>query len=192
MIHRRNFLVATPVAILAAPALAQTTAQPGTVRNIPDTLAALGGYDQFLGLALRAGVLEDLRGPGPFILLAPNDAAFNRLPGSFRAQLAPPDPAGQRPSPDIPRLRAFITSHIIENRANLASVMGRSTNFTTRNGNVVVVEAMEGQPVRVQETMVGGQGVGGITIEPRDRVIEGDEVTASNGVIWPVNLPIMV
>lgn len=197
MLHRRSFLVATPAAMLAAPALAQTTAQPGTqtmaqpgnVRNIADTLAGMGGYTEFLGLMQRAGVVEVLRGAGPFILLAPNDAALGRVPRLFLDGLAP---TGEQRSANAERLRAFINSHIIENRATMASLMGRTTPLTTRNGNVVVVEAMPGQPVRIQETMVGGMGAGGINIEPRDRVVEGAEVVASNGVIWPVSLPVIV
>jgi uncharacterized surface protein with fasciclin (FAS1) repeats len=191
MLRRRSFLVATPATILAAPAIAQTVAPRANTRNIADTLAALGGYNQFLGLAQRAGAVEVLSGVGPFILLAPNDAALGRMPSTFMNGFAAQPSAGQQGGANPVQLRAFVNSHIIPNSANLAGVMGKTTRFTTLNGNVIVVQAQPGQPLRIEQTGTGGASAGGITIEPRDRVVEGGEVVASNGVIWPVSLPVV-
>jgi uncharacterized surface protein with fasciclin (FAS1) repeats len=206
MLHRRLLMAALPT-LAAGNALAQgqtsvpgtTTAplsspaiQGGQITNVVDTLAAMGGFNQFLGYAQRAGAVETLRGAGPFILLAPNDRAMNRIPQSFLRQLAPPQPTGQQPAQDQERLTAFINSHIVQSDLNLSTITGRTTQLRTRNGNVLVVEAMPGQPVVVEATMVGGQGAGGITIEPRSRVVEMAEVRASNGVVWPISIPILV
>jgi uncharacterized surface protein with fasciclin (FAS1) repeats len=206
MLHRRLLMAALPT-LAAGSALAQgqtsvpstTTAplsapaiQGGQITNVVDTLAAMGGFNQFLGYAQRAGAVETLRGAGPFILLAPNDRAMNRIPQSFLRQLAPPQPTGQQPAQDQERLTAFINSHIVQSDLNLSTITGRTTQLRTRNGNVLVVEAMPGQPVVVEATMVGGQGAGGITIEPRSRVVEMAEVRASNGVVWPISIPILV
>lgn len=196
MLHRRLFLTAIPT-LAAAPALAQVApatpgGQVGQVTNVVDTLAALGGYDQFLGLAGRAGAIESLRGAGPFILLAPNDMAMNRIPQSFLRQLAPPQPTDQQPAQDQERLTAFINSHIIESDARLSTLTGTTTELRTRNGNILVLHAQPNTPIRVEQTMVGGQGAGGITLELRDRFVERGEVRASNGVVWPISIPVVV
>lgn len=203
MLHRRILLGALPT-LFAGGALAQTVlpgganaptapaVQGGQITNVVDTLAALGGYNQFLGYAQRAGAVETLRGAGPFILLAPDDRAMNRIPQSFLRQLAPPQPTGQQPAQDQERLIAFINSHIVPSDLSLSAIMGRNTQLRTRNGNIVIVEAQPGTPVRVLDTMQGGQGAGGISIETRDRVIHGGEVRASNGVVWPISIPVLV
>jgi len=203
MLQRRLLLSALPM-LAAGGAMAQTvlpgtgnapaapTIQGGQIRNVVDTLAALGGYNQFLGYAQRAGAVETLRGAGPFILLAPDDRAMNRIPQSFLNQLAPQMPTGQRAAQDQERLTAFINSHIVSSDLNLSTIMGRNTQLTTRNGNVIIIEAQPATPVRVRDTMQGGQGAGGISIETRDRVIHGGEVRASNGVVWPISIPILV
>jgi uncharacterized surface protein with fasciclin (FAS1) repeats len=210
MLHRRLLMAALPTlaagtafaqssvgqspvpSSATAPTLQAPAVQAGQITNVVDTLAALGGFNQFLGYAQRAGAVETLRGAGPFILLAPDDRAMNRIPQSFLRQLAPPQPTGQQASQDQERLTAFINSHIVESDLTLSALMGRSAQLRTRNGNILVVEAMPGQPVVVEATMVGGQGAGGITIEPRTRFVERAEVRASNGAVWPISIPILV
>lgn len=204
MLHRRLMLAALPT-LVAGGAFAQTvgtttapgplaapSVQGGQATNVVDTLAAAGGFNQFLGLLQRAGVTAQLRGAGPFILLAPNDMAMNRAPQGFFAQLAPPQPTGQQSAGDPERLLAFANSHIVQSDLRLSAIMGRNTELRTRNGNVIVIEAQPGTPVRVLDTMQGGQGAGGISIEGRQRNIEVAEIRASNGVVWPISLPILV
>ncbi|MBB3899864.1 fasciclin domain-containing protein [Roseococcus suduntuyensis] len=204
MLHRRLMLAALPT-LVAGGAFAQTvgtttapaplstpSVQGGQVTNVVDTLASAGGFNQFLGLLQRAGVIEQLRGAGPFILLAPNDVALNRAPQSFISQLAPAQPTGQQSSGDPERLRAFANSHIVQSDLRLSAIMGRNTELRTRNGNVIVIEAQPGTAVRVLDTMQGGQGAGGLSIEGRQRNIEVAEIRATNGVVWPISLPILV
>lgn len=204
MLHRRLLMAALPALAAGsafaqssvpqgtAPALSTPAIQGGQISNVVDTLAMLGGFDQFLGYAQRSGAVAVLRGAGPFILLAPNDRAMNRIPQSFLRQLAPPQPTGQQASQDQERLTAFINSHIVQSDLTLSAIAGRTAQLTTRNGNVLVIEAMVGQPVIVETTRVGGQGAGGITIDPRTRVVETAEVRASNGVVWPISIPILI
>lgn len=204
MLHRRLMLAALPT-LVAGGAFAQTvgtttapaplstpSVQGGQVTNVVDTLAAAGGFNQFLGLLQRAGVTQQLRGAGPFILLAPNDMAMNRAPQGFISQLAPAQPTGQQSAGDPERLLAFANSHIVQSELRLSSIMGRNTELRTRNGNVIVIEAQPGTAVRVLDTMQGGQGAGGLSIEGRQRNIEVAEIRASNGVVWPISLPILV
>lgn len=192
MFPRRTVFLAASAIALASPVLAQSPASTRAPRetNVIDALTAAGGHGVFIGLAQLSGAVEHLRGLGPFILLAPSDAALSRLPASVLAGLAPP-PGTNAPSTDPIRLAAFVNSHIIEGRGSLDALRGRTTTMQTRNGNAVEFTAADGGAFRVVSTGDGGFGTGGINLDPRERLIRS-EVVATNGVIWPVSLPFVV
>src|SRR5690348_2660871 len=64
---------------VAAPAnLAQ--AQTISSGDIVDTAVAAGNFTTLATALKAAGLVETLKGPGPFTVLAPTDAAFAQLP----------------------------------------------------------------------------------------------------------------
>ena len=73
--RKSSFVAASAVVALAAPAAMQ--AQD---KDIVETAAAAGTFKTFTRALTEAGLLETLKGPGPFTVLAPNDEAFARMP----------------------------------------------------------------------------------------------------------------
>lgn len=192
MPQRRHLLLGACAALLPMPLLAQTA--PAAVQtNVIDALAAAGNYDDFIEFARRAGSVELLRGAGPFTLLAPNNAAMNRIPISLREQLAP-STGGAGTSGggvDIVRLAAFMNMHIIEGRHTLSSLMNATTPVRTRNGNVVEFRSVSGQPVSARIVGDSGFGIGGINVQLNDTLISETQILASNGVVLQINDPLI-
>ena len=69
MIRTSVFALAASLA-LAAPALA------GMKKDIVDTAADAGSFETLLAAATSAGLVDTLKGDGPFTVFAPTDEAF--------------------------------------------------------------------------------------------------------------------
>lgn len=198
MLQRRPFLLGACAAMMPVPLLApspraqaprQSIIQP---TNVIDALAATGNYDSFIEFARRAGSVELLRGAGPFTLLALNNSAMDRMPISLREQLAPSTGGtGNSAGVDVVRLAAFMNMHIIEGRHTLADLMDSTRALRTRNGNMVEFRSSPGQPMTARIVGDSGFGVGGLNVQLRDAVIAQGEILASNGVVLPINEPLI-
>jgi len=110
-----KWAVALLLLALATPVAAQRGFPPTTVivggqpmvsdRELPENLAASADHRVLLGLLASSGLLEQLRGRGPFTLFAPTDAAFAALPpGELERLRLPENKAG---------LRALLGLHIV-------------------------------------------------------------------------------
>ena len=174
-----------------APVVGSQSTMPQT--NVVDALAAAGGYNAFLTLVSRAGAVDYLRGAGPFTLLAPTDAAMERIPGTLRENLNPSqlNAQGAQPDPDRTRLQAFVNMHIVEGRYTLAQLADKTTQLRTRNGNVIEVASQAGQEYRTRIIGDSGFGVGGINAELRPTRFIVPEIIASNGVVLPIDVPLI-
>lgn len=174
-----------------APAVGSQSVAPQT--NVIDALAGAGNFDAFIEMVRRAGMVETLRNAGPFTLLAPTNAAMERLPGTLREQLNPNqvNPQGAQPDPDRLRLQAFVNMHIVEGRYTLASLADRTTQLRTRNGNTVEVVSQAGQEYRTRIVGDAGFGVGGINAELRPTRFIVPEIISTNGVVLPIDVPLI-
>jgi len=121
--------------------------------------------DQFSTLvsALKAaGYVEALNQPGPFTVLAPTNAAFDKLPDDALANLLKPENKDQ--------LRALLAYHVIPSKAMSGDLAGQDQTLPTAHGQSVSVDGTNGD---------------GITINGA-KVVQAD-VDASNGVIHAID-----
>lgn len=195
MPQRRAFLLGASAALLPAPLLAQAMMQQGVVQptNVVDALAAAGNYDNFIEMISRAGLVETLRGAGPFTLLAPNNVAMARMPNSLREMLDPSTggSGAQRQDPDRVRLLAFGNMHIIEGRYPMQMMLGRSMQARTRNGNTVEFNGAQGNAIQARIVGESGFGVGGINIPLAPITLGSQEIICSNGIVLPISQPLI-
>jgi uncharacterized surface protein with fasciclin (FAS1) repeats len=109
--------------------------------DIVDTAVAAGSF-QTLATALQAaGLVDTLKGPGPYTVFAPTDEAFAKLPpGTVEALLQ--DPA---------RLRGVLTYHVVPGAVTSGDVASLSS-ATTVQGSDLAIDASSG--VKVNDAMV--------------------------------------
>lgn len=134
--------------------------------DIVDTAVAAGDFNTLATALTEAGLVETLKGPGPFTVFAPTDEAFAALPeGTLDSLLA--DPSGQ--------LTEVLTYHVIPGEVLAADVLeldGQSVE--TVQGGSLTIEVVDGGVV-----LVDGAG---------NRVnVTATDVMASNGVIHVID-----
>ena len=85
-----------------SPSPAQAAAE-SSLPDIVDTAVAAGSFKTLAAALQAAGLVETLKGPGPFTVFAPTDAAFAKLPaGTVEALLK-----------DKQKLAAVLTYHVV-------------------------------------------------------------------------------
>ncbi|MEI7924121.1 MAG: fasciclin domain-containing protein, partial [Planctomycetota bacterium] len=84
-------------------------------KDIVDTAVAAGSFKTLVAAVQAAGLVDTLKGDGPFTVLAPTDAAFAKLPeGTVESLLKPENKA---------KLIAVLTYHVIPAKAMAADVV---------------------------------------------------------------------
>src|SRR5581483_11154976 len=125
--------------VLMAGALAFTSL--ASAADIVDTAVA-GGFNTLVAAVKAAGLVDTLKGPGPFTVFAPTDAAFAKLPaGTLESLLKPENKA---------KLQSILTYHVVAGKLMAADVVklksaktvqGESIAIKTVNGGVMVDKA---------------------------------------------------
>lgn len=121
--------------------------------DLVDTAVAAGSFNTLATALKAAGLVDTLKGSGPFTVFAPTDEAFAKLPpGTLEALLK-----------DIPKLRSILTYHVVPGRLTASDVV-KLTKAAT----------VQGQDLRI--TTTEGGKVNGASVIKTD-------IPASNGVI---------
>lgn len=123
--------------------------------SILETAASAGKFKTLAAAIEKAGLLDTLKGSGPFTVLAPTDEAFAKLGNSVDELLKPEN---------LPRLKAILTYHVIPGRLSSADLI-KAQNATTVNGQ------------RLTLSLNGGRLVIG------DTKVVSTDIQCSNGVI---------
>ena len=155
---------AAPVAY-AAPGDA-TAAMPAAQASadIVDTAVAAGQFKTLAAALTAAGLVDTLKGDGPFTVFAPTDAAFAALPaGTVEELLKPANKA---------RLVSVLTYHVVPGNVP-ASRVAAMKEAGTVNGDTVTISA-----------------AGGVVMIDGAKVVTAD-VAASNGVIHVIDKVLM-
>ena len=125
--------------------------------DIVDTAISAGQFNTLVKAVQEAGLVDTLKGAGPFTVFAPTDAAFAKLPaGTLEALLH-----------DKAKLQKILTYHVVAGQVKTADVKPGA------------VKTVEGQSLQVRTK-------GGAVMVNDSKVIKTD-IMASNGVIHVID-----
>ncbi|MBN2491011.1 MAG: fasciclin domain-containing protein [Planctomycetes bacterium] len=98
--------------------------------DLVDTAAAAGSFKTLVAAVKSAGLVDALKGEGPFTVFAPSDEAFAKLPaGTLESLLRPENKA---------KLQAILTYHVVPGKVMAADVV-KVTGAATLNGQRIDV-----------------------------------------------------
>ena len=158
----RTLLVLAALCLAAAPALAVSNQCGGAQKDIVDTASDAGTFNTLLAAAKAAGLVETLKGAGPFTVFAPSDAAFAKLPkGAVQALLK-----------DTKKLKAVLTYHVVSGAVDAKTARTLQTAKT-----------VQGQSIRIK--------VKGAELHINDAKVVSADIKATNGVIHVIDQVIM-
>ena len=127
--------------------------------DIVDTAVAAGSFSTLVKAVQAAGLVETLKGAGPFTVFAPTDEAFAALPpGTLDAVLK-----------DKAKLTSILTYHVVAGKVMAKDVVGL-------NGKTA--KTIQGGDLKIDTT--SGVKIGGATVITAD-------VETSNGVIHVID-----
>ena len=119
-----------------AEATPETTAEAAPAADIVDTAVAAGSFKTLVAAVQAAGLVDALKGEGPFTVFAPTDEAFAKLPaGTVDALLA--DPKGD--------LTQILLYHVLPGKVMAADVKDGLTAETLQ-GKPVTFSIKDGKP----------------------------------------------
>lgn len=148
----------------APPAAHPVAVHPASESDIVDTAVAAGSFKTLVAAVQAAGLVDTLKGDGPFTVFAPTDAAFAKLPkGTVETLLKPENKA---------KLQAILTYHVVAGKVMAADVV-KLTGATTVQGQKVDIAVKNGQVT-----------VDGATVVKAD-------IGTSNGVIHVIDSVIL-
>ena len=152
------------VPVLVAVALVAWSVIPApadTHQDIVDTAVSAGQFNTLAKALTEAGLVETLKGAGPFTVFAPTDEAFAKLPaGTLEALLK-----------DKEQLTAVLTYHVVAGKVMASDVVKLSEAKTVQGQNVKI------------DTM------GGVMVN--DAHVVKTDIMASNGVIHVIDKVIL-
>lgn len=103
--------------------------------DIVDVAVGNGSFGTLVAAVQAAGLVETLKGEGPFTVFAPTDDAFAALPAGTVEDLLKPE--------NKEKLTAILTYHVVSGKVMAADVV-KLTSATTVNGKDVTVDATSG------------------------------------------------
>lgn len=104
--------------------------------DIVDTAVAAGSFKTLVAAVTAAGLVDTLKGAGPFTVFAPSDDAFAKLPFGTVDELVKPE--------NKSRLSAILTLHVIPGKVMAADAMGKKLSPASVNGEKLHVDGTNG------------------------------------------------
>ncbi|GGW49757.1 fasciclin domain-containing protein [Alishewanella tabrizica] len=133
--------------------------------DIVDTAVAAGSFSTLVTAVQAADLVDTLKGPGPFTVFAPNDAAFAKIPAADLNALVANKAA----------LTNVLTYHVVAGKVMAADVV-KLTSATTVQGENLAIEVKDGK------VFVNGAEVIATDIETSNGVIH-----VIDSVVMPKN-----
>lgn len=125
--------------------------------DIVDIAVSAGSLKTLVTAVQAAGLVETLKGPGPFTVFAPNDDAFAKLPPGTIQTLVQ----------NIPQLARILTFHVVVGNLTAADLAKLRT-----------VTSIEGSPIQVDCFD---------DFEVKNATVVAPDIEADNGVIHVIN-----
>src|SRR4051794_19171041 len=158
-----NRLIRTSALALVA-TLALSVPSRAADKDIVDTAVAAGSFKTLAAALKAAGLVDTLKGKGPFTVFAPTDEAFAKLPAGTVENLLKPE--------NKAKLVAILTYHVVPGQVMAADVSKLKTAKT-----------VEGEPLKISTA-------NGKVMIDKSTVTKAD-IAASNGVIHVIDTVLM-
>ncbi len=130
-------------------------------KDIVDTAVSAGNFKTLAAALGAAGLVDTLKGKGPFTVFAPTDAAFAKLPpGTVDALLK-----------DKAKLTAILTYHVVPGKVMAADVKAG------------MVKTVQGSEIKI--TTANGVMVDGAKVTATDIVADNGVIHVIDSVILP-------
>lgn len=163
-----NRSLRTGVAALSLSLIASTSAlawgSKTPTKDIVDTAVSAGSFKTLTTALAAAGLVETLKGKGPFTVFAPTDEAFAKLPAGTVESLL--KPANKQ------KLTAILTYHVVAGNVKAADVV-KLSSAKTLNGKSVTIKTAGGKVL-----------INGATVVKAD-------IAATNGTIHVIDTVLM-
>ena len=147
-------VIAVPLTLSAFTAKAEQT-------DIVETAVSAGSFATLVKAVQAAGLVETLKGEGPFTVFAPTDAAFAKLPEGQLDSLLKPENKDQ--------LVELLSYHVVSEKLTTADIAGKKATYKTLSGEEVQINAA-GRVAKINHA-----------------AIQQPDVMASNGVIHVID-----
>jgi uncharacterized surface protein with fasciclin (FAS1) repeats len=166
---RRGMLVASllvfgAIGLSLAPAVQAAGHEKASAKDIVDTAVAAGSFNTLAAALKAAGLVDALKGDGPFTVFAPTDAAFAKLPAGTLDDLLKPE--------NKDKLKGILLYHVVSGKIMAADIKGEARPTT-----------LEGASLDVKAS------AGGVTVNGAK--VTGADVAASNGVIHVIDAVVL-
>ncbi|MFM7317210.1 MAG: fasciclin domain-containing protein [bacterium] len=155
----RKILFAVIMSVVATPVFAAD-------KDIVDTAVGAGSFKTLVAAVKAAGLVDTLKGEGPFTVMAPTDEAFAKLPEGTVESLLKPE--------NKDKLIAVLTYHVIPAKAMAA--------------DVVKLDGKKVKTVQGSEATIKLDG-GSVKID-KAKVVKTD-IVCKNGVIHVIDAVIL-
>ncbi len=132
--------------------------------DIVDTAVKAGSFKTLVAAVKAAGLVETLKGDGPFTVFAPTDEAFAKLPEGTVESLLKPE--------NKDKLVAILTYHVVAGNVKAADVV-----------KLQEAKTVQGKAVKIQVTD------GGVKVD--DAKVVKTDIECSNGVIHVIDSVIL-
>ncbi|MDT7934772.1 MAG: fasciclin domain-containing protein [Sphingomonadaceae bacterium] len=173
---------AVALTLAAAPAIAkEKTVMVGgaamyPTKDIIDNAVNSKDHTTLVAAVKAAGLVDTLKGPGPFTVFAPTNAAFKKLPAGTVDTLLKPE--------NKDTLTKVLTYHVVPGRMGAADIV----KAIKAGGGKATLTTVEGEPLTAR--MVGTKVVLTDAKGGKSTVTQAD-VFQSNGVIHVVDTVLM-
>jgi uncharacterized surface protein with fasciclin (FAS1) repeats len=155
----KSFVVAGMLAAVGA------CAQVDDGGDIVDIAASNADFSTLVAAVKSAGLVDTLKGLGPFTVFAPTNAAFAALPAGTVETLLLPENKDQ--------LVSILTYHVVPGAVTSDQLLGKQMNVATIQGDTVRID--------------GTGGKYGAAVRVNDANVTTADIMATNGIIHVID-----